>query len=606
MADLVQVTNQLKTLNEKTDKLTSTILATNNNTEIATQTEVQTNTEIVKNDDKVIDGQNESNEKLGFLGKTFQKISSFLPGKAEKKEADQKQMSVFNKIGGFLKENTKNFATFFSDSTKRLKDTGLTALKGLAIGGLLLGVIAFLESPYFDMLLDMLPKIGAMFDSLVKDVGAFMENPSFMGFLNIFGNNGLLIGGLTALIALFNPFGLRTILTSGIGLAFKALTGIFKLGSPFVKGIFSQAALFGPKALTFLSDGTSKLFKGIGNFSTKLNTQGDKFLKNPLKFLSEGIGKLFSGVKDVGTRLGARGKGLVSRVFSGLTKGISSLMNGISTVGSNLTNTASKMGSLGNKAGTSIFSKLGSVVKGGGKLLAGAAKFAGPVGLLITGTMAAIDGVTAGVAEYNKEGSTAMSVARESLAGIASGLTFGFVSQDTISKGLTSIGNKFNSSYDALKTTLSKDFEGFKNSFKSAKKGFLKFFGFDSEEEKGLTEVEKRKNKIQEQIARLETIAKGGVNNREMVSLRKLGINTQGVGTLQRGQLVGDEIAKLREQLANMNNNMKEQTTQGGPPNMNTVTDASVTNNNNNQTVVTPLSHENKDRPNGTGMLAYE
>ena len=58
--------------------------------------------------------------------------------------------------------------------------------------------------------------------------------------------------------------------------------------------------------------------------------------------------------------------------------------------------------------------------------------------------------------------------------------------------------------------------------------------------------------------------------------------------------------------LANMNNNMKEQTTQGGPPNMNTVTDASVTNNNNNQTVVTPLSHENKDRPNGTGMLAYE
>tara|TARA_B100001057_G_scaffold452967_1_gene497380 strand:- start:4279 stop:6012 length:1734 start_codon:yes stop_codon:yes gene_type:complete len=577
MADLIQVTNQLKTLNEKTDKLTSTILATNNNTEIATQTEVQTNTEIVKNDDEVIDGQNESNEKLGFLGKTFQKISSFLPGKAEKKEADQKQMGVFNKIGGFLKENSKNFATFFSDSTKRLKDTGLTALKGLAIGGLLLGVIAFLESPYFDMLLDMLPKIGAMFDSLVKDVGAFMENPSFMGFLNIFGNNGLLIGGLAALIALFNPFGIRTILTSGIGLAFKALTGIFKLGSPFVMGIFSQAKKFAGPAL-------SKMFQ----------------------FLGQGTTKLFDGIKNVGSRLGARGKSLGSRVFSGLSKGISSLMNGISTVGSNLTNTASKMGSLGNKAGTSIFSKLGSVVKGGGKLLAGAAKFAGPVGLLITGTMAAIDGVTAGVAEYNKEGSTAMSVARESLAGIASGLTFGFVSQDTISKGLTSIGNKFNSSYDALKNTLSKDFEGLKSSFKSAKKGFMNFFGFDDEEEKGLSEVEKRKNKIQEQIARLESIAKGGVNNREMKKLRDLGIDTKGVANLKRGEFVGDEIAKLREQLANMNNNMKEPQLQGGPPNMNTVTDASVTNNNNNQTVVTPLSHENKDRPQGTGMLAYE
>ena len=85
-----------------------------------------------------------------------------------------------------------------------------------------------------------------------------------------------------------------------------------------------------------------------------------------------------------------------------------------------------------------------------------------------------------------------------------------------------------------------------------------------------------------------------------------MGLDTTGVKTLERGQFVGDEIAKLREQLANMNNNMKEQTTQGGPPNMQTVTDASVTNNNSNQTTVVSLSHENKDRPNGTGMLAYE
>ena len=577
MADLAQVTNQLKTLNEKTEKLTTIISATNTSTQEAAQVEVQTNTEVVKNDDAVIDGQDETNNKLGFLGKTFQKISTFLPGKAEKKESDQKQENIFNKIGGFLKENTKNFRTFFSDSTKRLKDSGLMALKGLAIGGLLLGVMAFLNSPYFDMLLDMLPKIGAMFDNLVKDVKTFMENPTFMGFLNIFGNNGLLIGGIAALIALFNPFGIRTILTTGVGLAFKMLVGIFKIGSPFVKGLFGLGKRFAGPAL-------SKVFE----------------------FVKLGSTKLFDGIKNIGSRLGARGKGLASRVFSGLSKGISSLMNGINTVGSNLTKTASKMGALGNKAGTSIFSKLGSVVKGGGRLLAGAARFAGPVGLLITGTMAAIDGVTAGVKEYNKEGSTAMSVARESLAGIASGLTFGFVSQETISKGLTSIGNKFNKSYDALKTNLSKDFESFSNSIKKAGKGFMKFFGFDDEEEKGLTEVEKRKNKIQEQIDRLDAIAKGGVSNREMKRLRELGVDTTGVKTLERSQFVGDEIAKLREQLANMNNNMKEQTTQGGPPNMNTVTDASVVNNNTTQTTVMPLSHENKDRPNGTGMLAYE
>ena len=111
-------------------------------------------------------------------------------------------------------------------------------------------------------------------------------------------------------------------------------------------------------------------------------------LSKVFEFVKLGSTKLFDGIKNVGSRLGARGKGFASRVFSGLSKGISSLMNGINTVGSNLTNTASKMGSLGNNPGTSIFSKLGSVVKGGGKLLAGAAKFAFPVGLLITGTMA--------------------------------------------------------------------------------------------------------------------------------------------------------------------------------------------------------------------------
>ena len=151
---------------------------------------------------------------------------------------------------------------------------------------------------------------------------------------------------------------------------------------------------------------------------------------------------------------------------------------------------------------------------------------------------------------------------------------------------MTKIGDKFNKSYDALKTNLSKDFESFSNSMKKVGKGFMKFFGFDDEEEKGLSEVEKRKNKIQQQIDRLDAIAKGGVNNREMAKLRRMGLDTTGVKTLERSQFVGDEIAKLREQLANMNNNMKEQTTQGGPPNMNTVTDASVVNNNTTQTTV--------------------
>ena len=99
MADLVQVTNQLKTLNEKTEKLTTIISATNTSTQEAAQVEVQTNTEVVKNDDEVIKGQEEANKKLTFVGKVTQKLLSLLPGRAEKKESDQKQESTFNKIG---------------------------------------------------------------------------------------------------------------------------------------------------------------------------------------------------------------------------------------------------------------------------------------------------------------------------------------------------------------------------------------------------------------------------------------------------------------------------------------------------------------------------
>ena len=94
MADLVQVTNQLKTLNEKTEKLTTIISATNTSTQEA-QVEVQTNTEVVKNDDAVIDGQDETNNKLGFLGKTFQKISTFFAWKTREKRIRPKTRKYF-------------------------------------------------------------------------------------------------------------------------------------------------------------------------------------------------------------------------------------------------------------------------------------------------------------------------------------------------------------------------------------------------------------------------------------------------------------------------------------------------------------------------------
>ena len=73
MADLVQVTNQLKTLNEKTEKLTTIISDQNMRFEnlaktLGTSDETKKALDgvaVVKNDDAVIDGQDETNNK-GF------------------------------------------------------------------------------------------------------------------------------------------------------------------------------------------------------------------------------------------------------------------------------------------------------------------------------------------------------------------------------------------------------------------------------------------------------------------------------------------------------------------------------------------------------------
>ena len=87
--------------------------------------------------------------------------------------------------------------------------------------------------------------------------------------------------------------------------------------------------------------------------------------------------------------------------------------------------------------------KFFGIIGKGGKVLAGKLKFGTPsVGLAITGAMGVFDGVTAGVEEFKKSGQLGNEV-QEGLAGAASGLTFGLVSQETISGGMSKVGKFF-------------------------------------------------------------------------------------------------------------------------------------------------------------------
>ena len=61
----------------------------------------------------------------------------------------------------------------------------------------------------------------------------------------------------------------------------------------------------------------------------------------------------------------------------------------------------------------------------------GAAKFLGPIGLILTAGMAAVEGVSAGVEEFKESGDLGRAVA-EGLGGVASSLTFGAIDKDTV------------------------------------------------------------------------------------------------------------------------------------------------------------------------------
>ena len=93
------------------------------------------------------------------------------------------------------------------------------------------------------------------------------------------------------------------------------------------------------------------------------------------------------------------------------------------------------------------------VAKGLGKGLlrgaASAARFAGPIGLAVTAAMGIFDGMSAGIEEYKKSGKLGAAV-KEGIAGAASGLTFGLVSQESISAGMDKIGTFFSDGWTSF------------------------------------------------------------------------------------------------------------------------------------------------------------
>ena len=204
-------------------------------------------------------------------------------------------------------------------------------------------------------------------------------------------------------------------------------------------------------ALMNFYEGTLKPF-GIGIIN---------FFKNPT---FDNFKKIFDIDNPLGLVAGLAGIVLLfkpSLLFSALKLGVKAFKAALLFAGSQLTDTSkdikkSKGGRRGGKKGllskvaNLIPKNIGSKAANIGKGLLKGAKFLPGVGLAVTGIMGIFDGVTAGFEEYNKGGS-AGDVAREAAAGVVSGLTFGLVSQETISGAFTTIGDKFKTGFDKMK-----------------------------------------------------------------------------------------------------------------------------------------------------------
>ena len=225
-----------------------------------------------------------------------------------------------------------------------------------------------------------------MFDKLLNGI------KSLFGFIDdmvdFLGPTGTIILGIGAIIALLSPFKTLGFLTSVIG----GFVGLFTKGGSVTEGISKSSKSLGKRGL----------FSGLKNATSKFT---GLFSKGGL--LSKGI----SGVTNMFSKL----------PFSGGGKLTGALSTGISKF-------------------TGLFAKGGGLLSGIGGIAGSVARFAGPVGVAITAAKGIFDGASAGIEEYKKSGDLGKAI-KEGFAGTVSGLTFGLISQETISDGLTAIGD---------------------------------------------------------------------------------------------------------------------------------------------------------------------
>ena len=405
--------------------------------------------------------------------------------------------------GKRLFEAVKGLGDKFKDGLEDLipggKDTISLLKKGL-IAGAVAALVALMDDPIFLKIEDFvfekfLPGIVSLYENILKPVGEFFIG-AFTGFLNDlldFANNpswatfSELLSVDTAialgtLLAVFAPFKAAAFAKGAVMLAAKAVVAPFKVGGFIVKQLGSVTS-------KFLSFGVKTTIEGFNILKTEFAGIGTKIGNAGKSFSSFTAKSVTAGFEAVGTRVKAVGKGITNsavgkRVFvlmSPIRKGFSALSKRISDVGDSLSKQGKgalgKITGFGNKlfGATKGLGKIAGTV---GRVAVGAAKFAGPVGAVLTAGMAAFDGVSAGITEFKESGKLGSAV-KEGFAGAVSGLTFGLVDQETISGGMSKIGEKGKEVFKSVTGSIFSGIKSFGKTLMSFFTGDFEFPDFD-------------------------------------------------------------------------------------------------------------------------------
>jgi hypothetical protein len=259
----------------------------------------------------------------------FQKIGKFLRvGGAAQEEDNSKKKIKGDQQLSMLGRISKSLGDGFKDTKEKAGKGLMGMLKAGLFGGLILAGVAFLNSPYFGMMMkvikeDIIPVIATIYTDFIKPIAIWFGGALLSFFKNL--------GKLVDLIKGDEPFmekikkldmpmlGAALTAIAGLGLAFvaffkggiiaKVVAGLAKIAAGGVKKIFKGGAAVASKLLP----GASKVSSALPDVASKAKVSS----------VPKGGGKIAGAAKGLATMGKAAGKS-IGAFIGGILKGIAS------------------------------------------------------------------------------------------------------------------------------------------------------------------------------------------------------------------------------------------------------------------------------------------